>query len=338
MKKFFKCVFLSLNLSLQAGIPTTGDYFGPTEMLIARETWNKIEIALIHLKVPIELVPLFNSIALEENWGHIGYHGSTHGFRFYQDVIKFTIEEVLAIPIRQDFHFLRIPGDADLNLNSVDEFADYWGKNVDNRDSLRAKQLLSLNYGIYSNFTKTGSCSACLFAKDRSSSDVNYVKQLAPFYKRMGIKESKLKELYSIYNKWMSIDSGILLQLSENSHLSNSSHEAYDFADKLCYPAIKGGYRYDQNLISVHFQKAMTEDYVNQNTDISDQIRLLINNRYTLNPYSHLIVKRWGLEDEKTITSYEQEMRKFIRTLKYDSKKVQQYHKALLAQWNDVDE
>ncbi|MBA3284403.1 MAG: hypothetical protein H0U27_05005 [Nitrosopumilus sp.] len=329
MKKILTYIFLSLNLTLQAGIPVTKTYFGPTESLIARESWEEIKSSLVALRVPTQMIPLFNKIAESEDWGHIGYHGSTQGFRFFQDVIKFSIEEILAIKIKKDFHFLRIPGDSDLNLNSMNDFVKYWGEdNVNNRDSVRAKQLLSLNFGIFSNFNTTNSCSACLFAKDKSVTSIDYVKELIPFYKKIGIKdnEAALKKLHKIFTKCMKSERGILLQFSENSHLSSLTNEAYNFSDKLCYPAVKGGYRYDEKLISAHFQKAMSEAYINHAANISDQIRLLINTRYTLNPFSHFTIKRWDGEDATTVASYEKEMRQCIRSLTYDSGKMVNYH------------
>lgn len=342
MKKIISMFYLSLNLTfLQAGIPITKtDYHSPTEMLIARESWDIIEQDLVkEQKIPSDLFPFFDSIAAEEDWGHIGYHGANHGFRFYQDVIKFSIEEILAIPIRNDFQFLRWPGDSDLNLNSVTEFVKYWEKKdtVDNRDSKRAKQLLSMNYGLYSNFDVRGSCSVALFANDKSSSDVDYVEELIPFYKKLGISKTESKnyliKLLEIFNNNLTEKSGILLQISENSHLSHPKKEAYNFADKHCYPAKRGGVPYDDNLVSVHYKTAMTNNYINKMANISDQFRLVINNQYTLNPNSHLKIKRWDRQDPKKIKAYEAAMRKTIRTFKYDSKKMVEYHDLLQKNW-----
>lgn len=344
MKKFILATQLFLNLTLlHAGIPTTKTtYHSPTQMLVARESWDKIEHALIKQKIPTDLFPFFESIAAEENWGHIGYHGANHGFRFYQDVIKFSIEEILAMPIKKDFQFLRWPGDSDLNLNSVTEFVKYWERKdiVDNRSAKRAKQLLSMNYGIYSNFGTSGSCSVALFARDKSASNIDYVEELVPFYRKLGISKSEcrnyLDQLLEIFNKHLTDTGGILLQISESSHLSHPTKEAYNFADKHCYPAIRGGIPYDNNLVSVHYKTAMTENYINKMAQISDQFRLVINNQHTLNPNSHLKIKRWDLQDPKKVKAYETAMRNAIRTFKYDSAKMVQYHDLLKKNWQQV--
>lgn len=341
MKSFLATIFFIFNLTLlQAGIPThTMEYCGPTEMLLARESREKVESYLLKLKIPTDLLSFLDSIAAEETWGHIGYHGATHSFRFYQDVIKFTIEEILAIPIRDDFHFLRVPGDPDLNLNSVESFIKFWGdEQVDNRDELRAKQLLSMNYSIFSNFQRPGSCSASLFARDRSAAQIDYAKELEPFYANLGIKAEKLQKLLKIYENWLTDTGGLLLQISEDSHIKDSNQEAYNFADKQCYPALRGGFRYDDQLISEHYRMAMTADYVNKAVNISDQLRLLLNTEKTLNPYSHLKIKRWDLQDPKKIEAYEAAMRKAIKNFKYDTKKVLKYRMLLTRKWKHLDQ
>ncbi len=326
---------------MQAGIPTKTEYYGPSEMLLVRESREQIESVLItKRKIPSELFPFFETIATEEDWGHIGYHGACHGFRFYQDVIKFTIQEILGQEIRDDFQFLRIPGDSVLNLNSVNEFVTYWEKKdiVDNRDKIRAKQLLSMNYGLYSNFEVDGSCTIGLFANDKSKSNINYVDELIPFYEKIGISNGKsnLKNLQEIFNKYLTEKCGILLQISEDSHLSHKSKEAYNFADKQCYPAIRGGARYDNKLISIHYKIAMTDEYINKMANISDQLRLILNNQYTLNPNSHLKIKRWDLQDPKKVLQYEKAMRSAIRNLKFDKEKMVSYHTLLQKNWKPV--
>lgn len=339
MKKFLtNTVFIFNTILLNAGILTsTIEYYGPTEMLLARETREKVESFLIKQQVPPDLLSFLDAIAAEEDWGHIGYHGTNHRFRFYQDVIKFTLQEILAIPIPKDFHFLRVPGDEDLNLKSVAQFIEFWGDDqVDNRDTIRSKQLLSLNYSIYSNFEIRGSCSASLFARDTSATQIDYAKELEPFYESLGINIKKLQKLQAVYDKWLVDSGGLLLQISEDSHLYNTQGEAYNFADKQCYPAIRGGFRYDDHLISHHYQNVMTSDYINKVVDISDQLRLLLNTRHTLNPYSNLRIKRWDLEDQKKIKAYETAMREMIRGFKFDRKKASNYRQMLMRKWKQL--
>jgi hypothetical protein len=333
MKKLTIIIILFTSLFLSAGIPTETEYHGPTEQLIKRESWGRIEGKLKKMKIPLDFIPYFNSIAELETWGHIGYHGSNQNFRIYQDIIKLTIEELLEIPIRDDFHFLRVPGDKDLNLETTDQFFKYWGKNIDNKNEIRAKQLLALNFAIYSNFDEEGSCSLSLFIKDYSKTNLNYKSKLTPFYDKLGISSKALNGLYAIGTKWLDEDIGILLQISENSHEFDYNNEAYNYIDMICYPSKKGGIIYGSKPISTHYERILSDSYVKSKVDIAPQLRLLISNQYTLNPSSDLIVRRWDFYDTERIAEYEQEMREYIRNMKYDANKVQAYREKLLEIW-----
>ncbi len=335
IKKFLIIFLLLISIGLNGGIPTNVDYHGPTEQLIKRESWARIQKKLGKLKIPGELFPFFNSIAALEEWGHIGYHGSNQKFRIYQDIIRFTVEEILGIPVREDFHFMRIPGDADLNLRDREEFVTYWGSKVDNRHEVRAKQLLSLNFGIYSNFNVKGSCSVNFFVHDFSINKKDYVKLLAPFYKKLGISPSALNRLYGIAKKWLDNDEGILLQISENSHLTHPNQEAFNFADQVCYPSRLGGILCENGNISNHYERICTDKYVNHEVDVAPQLRMILSNQLSLNPFSHLIVRRWDLYDQTTVSNYEAEMRDCIRHLYYDNVSVQDYRDNLLKIWQN---
>jgi hypothetical protein len=316
---------------LIASCPMTVDFKKPTEQLIRRDSWSKIEKHLDSMKIASEYHHLFNSIAENEDWGHIGYHGANQDFRIYQDIIRLVVDQILQIPIREDFHFLRIPGDIDLNLNTVQEFHDYWGK-LDNKGE-KGKQLLSFNLGIYANHDVKGSCSIHLFIHDKSKNDINYIKQLTPFFKTLGLDPSSLRNLFDIAHQRLFHDGGILLKIAENSHLSNPDHLAYNYADDLCYPAKQGGHPYGNYSFSNHIERMLTDQYLKHKLDIAPQYRLLINNKIVLNPFSVIEIKRWDLYDSETIKLYENEMRQAISSLKYDPEKAAAFRHYLLEIW-----
>jgi hypothetical protein len=332
MNNYLLILALLFQSMLGAGTLIHDKFKGPTEQLVKRESWEIIEKKLTQMQIPTKLYSYFNNISRQENWGHIGYHGANQEYRIYQDIIRFIVEEVLDIPIPKHFHFLRIPGDSDLNLNSIQEFNEFWGK-MDNRDHVRAKQLLSLNYGIYSNYDVRGSCSLNLFVKDKGR-EISFSEQLIPFFHALGLPLNAIEKLFNIAGRKLKSKGGILLQLFDNSHLSKLSTEAYNFADEQCYPSIRGGYRYDYENLSTHFERIMSDLYIDHKLDISPQLRLLINNRYTLNPFSHLEIQRWDFYDDTTISSYEAEMRNSIRLLNYNALKAQKYKQKLLEIWN----
>ncbi len=332
LRALFFAVFV--HASIFAGIPVQETYLSPTEQLIKRESWKKIEKELKKIKIPMDLIPFFNQIAEREEWGHIGYHGATQDFRIYQDIIRITLEEVLGIYVRDDFEFFRIPGDAELDLNSMDEFIDYWGKRIDNKHRLRAKQLLALNYSIYSNFDHKGSSSISLFVKDKSKSELDYAKMLHPLYQDLGMPTAALKELFKIAHTWLDGEVGILIRVWESSHNFDTQGEAYNFADDQCYPCERGGYRYGKHLISLEFERIMSDEYVSHDVKIAPQLRLLLNNKHTLNPFSSLHVERFDFYDSETIRSYEGELREYIRSLEFNPELVENYRNYLLEIWS----
>jgi hypothetical protein len=302
--------------------------------MIERDSWSKIEKHLKDMKISSQYFHLFNSISESEDWGHIGYHGANQDFRIYQDIIRLVMEEVLKIQIREDFQFLRVPGDEDLNLNSIQEFQDFWGK-LDNKGDTRAKQLLSFNLGIYANHDHKGSCSLDLFIHDKSKNDVNYIKQLTPFFDNLGMDPASLRNLFDMAHKRIYHEGGVLLKIAEIPQLSNSDNTAYNYADLLCYPAKPGGHPYGNESFSNHIERMLTDSYLQHKLDIAPQYRLLINNSVVLNPYSTFQIKRWDLYDSKTIELYEQEMRQAISSLKYNAKKTESYRSYLLSLWQD---
>jgi hypothetical protein len=331
MKKIILLLALFFHCTLSAGLPTDHRFAGPTQQLIKRESWERIEKKLEKMDIPSYLFPYFDEIAHDEDWGHLGYHGANQGFRIFQDIIGMVVGEILQIQLPENFYFLRIPGESTYNLNSIDEFYDFWGK-LDNKKE-RGKQLLSLNFGIYSNFDVPGSCSISLFVKDKSKTEINYAKELVPFFEKLGIASEEAGELFNIGRKWLDEDGGILLQISDKSHLLSAEGEAYCFADTNGYPAKRGGHRYGDSPLSNHFEKIMSDLYVAEKVDIAPQLRLLIDNRHALNPFSFLEIKRWDLYDRATIKSYEDEMRDYVKKLACDQAKVDFYRQVLMKMW-----
>lgn len=331
----FLSIFIFVFCALDGGIPVSGTYVKPTEAFIKRTSWKKIRRQLKKQKIPQHSMDFFQQIPSSETWGHIGYHGSTRSYRIYQDIIRMVVEEILAIEVRNDFQFLRVPGDEDFNLNSISEFEAFWGnERINNRSSNRSKQLLSLNFCLYSNYKSTHSSAIYYFVKNSSSNEnIDYKALLGPFFSKLGIDPNALEELFSIGERWIPNGRGMLLQLSENSHKTDPNGEAYNFADQHAYPAKRRGYRYGNTLISTHYQRLMSSRYIRKKVDVAPQLRLLMNNRYTLNPYSHLIVRRWEETDPTQVANYETELRAAIRALQSEAEKVALFREQLLEQW-----
>jgi hypothetical protein len=333
MKKLILSL-LATNTFLFSGIPITGEYLSPSSQIVKRESWERIEKEVKRLGITEDLIPFFESIAEKEEWGHLGYHGANQGFRVYQDVIRLVVEEILQIPVREDFHFLRAPGDPELNLYNLTEFSRYHGKdNVDNKTDERAKQLLSMNFAIWSNFDHSGSFSLYLFVDNFSKTSIDYSKELIPFFKALGIPKEELHALFNVGRQFLNEDGGILLQLSESSHLNDPLGEAYNFADEQLYPCKRGGYQYGSYPISNHYERIFTDLYLEHKLDCAPQLRLLINNKNTLNPYSFLTIRRYDLYPEDLIKSYEDSLREKVKKLPFDPDKATKCREKLLDLW-----
>lgn len=333
MKKLL-IAFFFLKTVVFAGIPITGDYLSPSEEIVKRDSWKVIERHVEKTGMDRDTIAFLQAIAANETWGHIGYHGAMQGFRIYQDIIRFTIEEILQIPIREDFHFLRVPGDPDLTLNSLREFINYHGKGkINNKSDKRAKQLLSMNYGMWSNHDHFGSFSAYLFTDNFSKNVINYSKQLQKFYLSLGICPEALPKLFQVGEKYLNQEGGVLLQISERSHMTDPNGEAYNFADSQAYPCERGGYRYGSSLISTHFERIVSGSYGEKKSKVSPQLRLLLNTRHTLNPFGQLTVRRYDLYTDDVRLQYEMELKKAIRNLSFDKQMVNAYRERLLEAW-----
>jgi len=320
--------------SIEAGLCVQGKFLGPSEQLVKRDGWALIEKKLLFAKLPKNTFLFFHSIAENESWGHIGYHAAAQDYRIYQDIIRLTIEELLHIPVREDFQFLRIPGDSDLFLENIQEFFDYWPFNIDNKTELRRKQILSLNYGIFSNYDAIHSSSLLMFVQGRSHSSVDFQRLLVPFYGDLGFSPEVLNQLYMIARKHLIKEEGILLRLFESPFLIDQSGEAYNFADRQCYPCKGRGFRWGENLISEQYACVLSENYVLKQVEISPQLRLLMNNTYTLNPFSDLCVQRFDFYDPATIALYEKEMRSYLQNIPVNQFKLDAYRKKILKLWN----
>lgn len=329
----FLAVIILMSSQLLAGIDLYSEYRSPTSQLLKREKLSTIEKAVLELGIKQELFPYFHLIGKKETWGHLGYHGAEQGYRIYQDIIKEVVQNILEIPVKDDFHFLRVPADQELNLNTIDEFCDFWGNELDNRSNTRGKQLLSLNFSVWSNFDNPGSFSLGLFVNNLSKSDVPYQAALTPLFLKLGIDPNEISPLFEVGDRHLKGSGGILLQISENSHLVERTAEAYCFADTQAYSCIKKGFPSGRYPWSHHLMRIMSDDYVSKKIDPAPQFRLLINNRYTLNPFSYYTIRRYDLHPTKIIAAYKTELKEKIRKLSFNQEMRDSFRSELIRLW-----
>lgn len=291
-------------------------YRYPTERFIEACGWETISTGLKNLGVSMVHRNLFDRVWHREEPGFLGYHGSTQEYRIYQDIIRLILEEHIKISVRKDFHFFRIPADPQFHHRTLQEYGDYqW--------NYSPTHFFCMNYALYGNFQYPGSCSYYYFAENSSQTYLDYETKLVWLFNKLGIDPSTIHEVFTIGRYHLDAEKGILIQVFDMSHF-NPWKDYYELSDEQC-----GG-----------FANAPISEIVQGTSPTSFpwQIRMLMSNRHTLNPYSSLVIKRYDTLDPQVIRDYEQELREFIRSLAPEKEKIEQYKKELFACWEVIDD
>lgn len=291
-------------------------YRYPTERFIDAYGWESISSGLKSLGVSMVHRNLFDRVWHREEPGFLGYHGSTQEYRIYQDIIRLILEEHVQIPIRDDFHFFRIPGDPQFQYHSLQEYGDYqW--------NYSPTYFLCMNYALYGNFHNPASCSYYYFAANSSLTYVDYESKLLWLFEKLGIEMSTISNSFNIGRHHLGAEKGILIQVFDMSHY-NPWRDYYNLSDHQCGT----------------FDTSPISEIVTGTTPASFpwQIRMLMSNRHTLNPHSSLCIKRYDAVDPQVIKEYEQELRRYIQSLSPDQEKIKQYKDELFTAWEVFDD
>ncbi|MDF2549112.1 MAG: hypothetical protein K0S07_179 [Chlamydiales bacterium] len=289
-------------------------YRSPTARYIEYHSWNVIGSSLQQMGVSLIHRNFFDRIKEREEVGFIGYHGSTKEFMIYQDIIRLIVEEIALIPIREDFHFFRIPGDPAYCYESLKE----WGNLGYNPN-----YFLCLNFAIYGNHFIPGSCSYYYFTSNGSANHLNYQPFLQPLFQEIGLDAAAMQTLFAIGQKHLNQKNGVIYQLFDLSHQS-IDQPFYALADAQCLPF--QWYYYEIK----PFSKIVLDssDFINHS-----QARLLLNNAHTLNPYSSLSIQRFNKLSLEENEAYWQEMRQAVRLLSFSEEKRSAFRQKLLQLW-----
>lgn len=302
-------------------------YESPTSRYIKRYPYEQILQSLRSRGLKLEHRNFFEHLLPHEELGFFGYHSSTQGYRIFQDIIRIVLEEVCGFEIREDFHFLRVPGNPLLNQESAQSFLEKY-RHINNGVPEQQEQLLSMNYALFGNFNNFGSCSVYYFTENRSATSVGFQNKLRPFFENLGIPVEKIEELFAIGGELMSEENAVLLQFFDFSH-HNAFFEPYALVDRMCYTALPGGA--PQNI-----GKKMAEIYLGKGpSPFTAQFRLVINNSTILNPNTPLVIKRYDRVDPEIVEKYETKLRQAVRELPFDAEKRDLYRLELMSLWGE---
>ena len=304
-------------------------YQFPTERFIAAYHYDNILAILKVKELSLEHRNFFEHIIPHEELGFFGYHSSTQGFRIFQDIIRLVLEETCELEIKKDFHFLRVPGKP---LYSCKSSMQFLKENPYIRDDKgdQQDQLVSLNYALFGNFHDFGSCSVSYFTDNRSNGTIGFQDRLKEFFLELGLPQEAIPKLFEIGNPLIATENAVLFQFFDFSH-HHALNQPYALVDQLGYRALQGG------MPQVPVRK-MSELYLDdQSQPFNKELRLLMTNKETLNPYSPLSIKRYERTDPEVVKEYEIALRSSIRALPYDEAKVKLYRKKLLTAWGSND-
>lgn len=288
-------------------------YRSATQRYVEYYDWQIISAGLRNQGVTLLHHNLFDRISDREEVGFIGYHGSTQSFRIYQDIIRLIIEEHCKILIRSDFHFFRIPGDPAYSYNNL---LAYGLRPYD------PNLFLCMNYAIYGNHINRGSSSYYYFTANSSANQVSYTQKIKWLFDKLKIDASCIDTLFSLGDLQIGFENGVIFQLFDASH-DDPEKPYYALADAMCL-----------NLNSNNSFSNMV-----QGTHVSgfaNQIRMLLNNKFTLNPYSCLIVKRYDKLPQHTVELYMTTLRNAVRNLQPSQEACDSYRAELLQLWKQT--
>lgn len=314
------CVASLLSAPLWGSLTVEEDfpYRPPTERFLEKETWPKVCRGLRAQELSREHKAFFDALIQKEDVGFTGYHGSTQEFRIYQDIIRGVLEEIVEIPIRSDFYFFRIPGDPSFYHESLEEYGSYL-------NDYDPSYFICLNYAAYSNYKNDFFSSYYYFATNSSSSEVNFEEKLNLLFDKLGIERNAIHDLYSIGRSHLKESpTGVIYQLFDLSH-KEGKMKPYALIDPLT-----GTFAHNDMPFSEAIQGTQPSHFYLQT-------RLLMSNRYTLNPHAPLSIQRYDRIDPKVTKKYEMEMKKYMAQLKADPSKVDSYKKELFALWEHFE-
>jgi hypothetical protein len=262
---------------------------------------------------------LFDEMISNETDGFVGYHGGTLDYRIFQDIIRIGLEEVLGIAIPADFHFVRIPGDSGLPFDSVQEFLAANDGYFHDQDPPMMRQLLSLNISLFASYNKPWDLTPRYFFENNSWGNVDFESKLVPFFQKMGIQIERIYQMFDLGRSILQTEHGIILQF-----FCVSPH--YEKVDRHFYAALSGGMPLEPRMPSAYLLNPSQIDF--------PQLRLVMNSKFALNPFSSLRIKRYDTISSEATDLFELKLREMFRSLPVNAKKKQQYFKELKKCWN----
>ena len=204
----------------------------------------------------------------------------------------------------------------------------------DDTEAPQNSMLISLNASILGNYVEPGSFTANIFAQNKSvlGGDDNLEETLKDFFSQIGLDPSLASVLWNEGQKMLLAledNYGCILQFFDESARQNE--KALSLVDRDVYVSFKHGIPVTDLVPSKYIQG----DYLLEKVRKDLQLRLVVNNKTTLNPFSKMrIVRHEGFKDQSQSTQFILMMKEILKESPKDEIKLQSYLDLLEKLWD----
>lgn len=317
---FMSCIcFSNFSSDVQAA-----QFISPSKKQLDVSPLTELKKAFGIRKIHLQNNNILEEITKAEKTGFIGYYGDSLDFMVYQDIIRHILEIIVEVPVKDDFHFLAVPGDPTQKIQSKEELALVFKEHT-NPSIILYESTFPLNFSIWDNSNRLGLSTVEHFAKNEHVKPLGYKKRLKWLFNKLEIDEKNIDILFEAAHKKFNPghSTGIILQIFDESE------SPYAFSKKVAYPAYPNGFIAENRTIDEYLlDEAFVPPYPHE-------IRLLLNNKDSLNPNNPLKIIRYVPNmSAEAFNSYNSTLKSKIKKLTYSKSAKKDYQELLLKAWN----
>lgn len=309
----------SPTVCIESRMQGKGQFIAPSCRFLSKHSLDRIFTQLKSYDISLKERQDFCSMMALETEGFIGYHGGCSDYLLFQDLIRFVVKDVLKIQVRDDFHFLRIPGTEALCFDSAYSFLKAFGEGVDDTTPYVRQHILSLNIALFQSYDFPLELTPRYYLQNQPWTTPDYWTLLLDFAERVGIQRSDFESIIALGRSLLPQDRGMLMQL----YVDGS--DPYPFIDDHLYAAYSGG---------KPLEKCRASYFITSSVQEFPQLRLVINNKHVLNPFSRLRIRRYDVLTDRQRQSYQKAICRSIQALTVDEVKCKAARAYLLSLWN----
>ncbi len=301
---------------------TAVKFIPPTKRFIDAHSLLLINRALQKFGATAKDIDLFKSMTRNETEKFLGYQAGSSTVRVFQDIIHTIVKEILQIPVPDDFVFLRVPGDETFSYEKATDFLREKGKNIpianwDTTPDIR-QHIVSLNMNLYQSYNADWDLTPRYYLQNATWTHANVREIIKPFFSSLGIDSQSVDALWTQALDLLSHKRGYILQFFDES-------DEFDFATKHSYISYSGG--------KPHPAYPNHEILFDDSAINFPQIRLVMGNESTLNPFSSMKMKRYDDMTSIERSQYESKLSTLIKKQHFDPQKVALMREKLLNLW-----